>query len=130
MVFAGYKEISPDWKSYQSEYKELLIKNAPDKSLEDKAKLLKIDIQQIYLGTLKRVDRCTSCHMGAENPLMVNAKIPFKLHSSNYLKDHPTDRFGCTICHNGQGRATNEREAHGAGRDSHWDRPGSSTYPI
>ena len=123
MVFAGYKEISPEWKSYQSEYKELLIKNASDKALKDKAKSFEKDIRQIYLGTLNRVDRCTSCHLGTENSLMVNAKLPFKLHSGNYLKHHPEDKFGCTICHNGQGRATNEREAHGVGHDSHWDRP-------
>jgi cbb3-type cytochrome c oxidase subunit III len=123
MVFAGYKEMSPEWKAYQKEYKELLIQNAPDKALKDKAKSFEIDIRQIYLGTLNRVDRCTSCHMGAENPLMVDAKIPFKLHSGDYLKHHPADSFGCTICHNGQGRAINEREAHGVGHDSYWDRP-------
>ncbi len=123
MVFAGYKEMSPEWRAYQKEYKELLIKNAPDKALKDKAKSLEINIQQIYLGTLNRVDRCTNCHLGTENPLMVDAKIPFKLHSASYLKHHPPDRFGCTICHNGQGRAINEKEAHGVGRDSHWDRP-------
>jgi mono/diheme cytochrome c family protein len=123
MVFAGYKETAPEWKAYQKEYKELLIQNAPDKALKDKAKSLEIDIQQIYLGILNRVDRCTSCHMGAENPLMVDAKIPFKLHSGNYLKHHPADSFGCTICHNGQGRANNESEAHGVGHDSYWDRP-------
>jgi cbb3-type cytochrome c oxidase subunit III len=122
-VFAGYREISPEWKGYQSEYKELIIKNAKDDALKDIARSLEIEIQQIYLGSLKRVDRCTSCHIGAENPLMADAKIPFKLHSGDYLKDHPTDRFGCTICHNGQGRAINEREAHGVGRDTHWDRP-------
>ena len=123
IVFAGYKETAPDWKAYQKEYKKLLIQNAPDKALKDKAKSLEIDIQQIYLGILNRVDRCTSCHMGAENPLMVDAKIPFKQHSGNYLKHHPADSFGCTICHNGQGRANNESEAHGVGHDSYWDRP-------
>ncbi len=123
MVFAGYREISPEWKGYQREYKELLIKNATDDASKNRAKSLEIDIQQIYLGSLKRIDRCTSCHLGTENPLMVDAKIPFKLHSGEYLKDHPMDGFGCTICHNGQGRATNEREAHGVGHDSHWDRP-------
>ncbi len=123
MVFAGYKEMSPEWKAYQSEYKELLIKNAPDEALKDKAKSLEIEIQQIYLGTLNRVDRCTNCHLGAENPLMADAKIPFKLHSGNYLKNHSADRFGCTICHNGQGRAINEREAHAKGPESYWDRP-------
>lgn len=123
MVFVGYGEISPEWRVYQKEYKELLIKNASDEAIKEKARALDIGLQQIYLGALKRVDRCMNCHMGAENPLLVNAEIPFKPHSGNYLKDHVPERFGCTICHNGQGRATNQKEAHGVGQDSHWDLP-------
>jgi DMSO reductase family type II enzyme heme b subunit len=122
-LFAAYKELSPEWKRYQAEYKKLFIENAKDKAAREKAESLETGIQQIYLGRLKRVDRCTNCHMGVENPLMAEAKIPFKQHSGNYLNDHPVDRFGCTICHYGQGNATNTKEAHGRGRDTHWDYP-------
>ena len=128
MIFAGYREISPEWKGYQSEYKELLIKNATDDVSKNRAKSLEIDIHQIYLGSLKRIDRCTNCHLGTENPLMVDAKIPFKLHSGEYLKDHPIDGFGCTICHNGQGRATNETR--GPWQVGHDSPLGSSHYPL
>jgi mono/diheme cytochrome c family protein len=34
---------------------------------------------------------------------------------------HPFDKFGCTICHQGQGRATTRQAAHG--QVEHWDRP-------
>ncbi len=123
MGFAGYKEISPEWLGYQNEYKEILIKNAKGNTLKDKARKLDLGIQQIYLGDLERVERCTNCHLGVDNPLTTDAKQPFKTHCGNFLKDHPPARFGCTVCHNGQGRATNAREAHGVGRGTHWDRP-------
>ena len=122
-LFVAYKELSPEWKNYQAEYKELLIKKAKDGAVKVIARSLDFKIPQIYLGSRKKVDRCTSCHMGVENPLMVNVPIVYKQHSGDYLEDHPADRFGCTICHNGQGRATSTKEAHGTGRDIYWDYP-------
>ena len=123
MLFAGYKEVSPEWKKYQAEYKELFIKNAKDEATKERARSFDAELQQIYLSSLKRVDRCTSCHIGVENPVMANAQHPYKQHSGNYLKDHLVERYGCTVCHNGQGRALNTKEAHGTGRDTHWDYP-------
>jgi DMSO reductase family type II enzyme heme b subunit len=123
MLVAGYREVTPEWKKYQDEYKELFIKNAKDKDMRERAKSFDIEIQQIYLGILKRVDRCTICHIGVENPLMANAGIPYKQHSGEYLESHPVNKFGCTVCHYGQGRATKMKEAHGTGRDTHWDYP-------
>ncbi len=122
-LFVAYKEVLPEWKNDQAEYKELLIKNAKDEATKEIANALDLKIQQIYLSNLKRVDRCTSCHMGVENPLLANAQIVYKQHSGDYLKDHPVNRFGCTICHNGQGRLLNMKEAHGTERDAHWDYP-------
>lgn len=123
MLFDGYLESSPEWKKYQAGYKKLFIKNAKDEAAKERAKSLEVELKQIYLDVLKRVDRCTSCHIGVENPLMANAQMVYKQHSGDYLKDHPVDRFGCTICHDGQGRALSTKEAHGTGRDMHWDYP-------
>lgn len=122
-LLAAYREISPEWKKYQMQYKEELVKKTKDEALIDKAKALPVEVKQIYLSSLNRVDRCISCHAGIENPLMANEKPPLKQHSGNYLKKHPLDKFGCTICHYGQGRATNVKEAHGKSRDTHWDFP-------
>ena len=123
IAVAGYREVSPEWRGYQREYKKILISKAKNDLLKDKAGALEVGIRQIYLGDLKKVERCTSCHLGADNPLMINAEQPFKMHTGDYLKDHSPDRFGCTVCHNGQGRATNTNEAHGVGHNTHWDRP-------
>ncbi len=123
MLFVGHKEISPEWKKYQAEYKTLFVNKAEDKVAIKRAQAFNIDIQQIYIGSLQKTDRCTSCHVGVENPLMVDVQHPFKQHSGNYLKDHPVNRFGCTICHNGQDRALSTRVAHGIERATYWDYP-------
>ncbi len=126
LMFVGlsaYMEMTSEWKTYQSDYKESLIKNAKDEASRKRAEKIKIGIRQNYLSSLNKADRCMSCHIGVENPLMVKADLPFKQHSGNYLENHPVDKFGCTICHYGQGRATNKKEAHGEGRDTHWDYP-------
>ncbi len=122
-IMAITKEINPEWKDYQSEYKKLFMDKAEDGEMSEKAISFKVGHQQIYLSTLKRVDRCMNCHLGVENPLMANVEIPYKQHSGNYLDNHPIAKFGCTVCHDGQGRATNKREAHGTELNTHWDTP-------
>jgi len=122
-VFAIYKELIPEWRQYQVQHKKEIITNTKDKTIIKKARALPVNVQQIYIDGLNKVDRCTSCHIGIENPLMADAKVPLKQHSGNYLSNHPPDKFGCTICHHGQGRATNEKEAHGIERKAYWDYP-------
>jgi mono/diheme cytochrome c family protein len=63
------------------------------------------------LTGLQRVDRCTTCHLGVEDPTMKNAPEPFRYHAN--LGPHIPSRFGCTICHGGQGLATDKDGAHG-----------------
>lgn len=120
---AAYREVSPEWSKYQAEYKNQLVSNLKDETAKRKARSLTVEVQQLYLSELQRIDRCTSCHIGVENPLMAKAKIPLKQHSGEYLTNHSPEKYGCTICHYGQGRATNRMEAHGAGHETHWDFP-------
>jgi len=63
-------------------------------------------IRQIWLPRLGRVDRCTTCHRGIDDPAFTSAPQPFAAHSGSWLASHPPDRFGCTVCHGGQGEAT------------------------
>jgi len=123
LLLAAYKEVTPEWKQYQTEYKQLFSKSARDDFMRQKAESFDIGIKQIYLADLDKVDRCTICHLGVENPLMAEAKLPYRQHSGDYLNNHPIEKFGCTTCHYGQGQATNKKEAHGEGRDTHWDYP-------
>ncbi|MBF0319980.1 MAG: c-type cytochrome [Nitrospirae bacterium] len=121
--FTAYDSFMPEWMSYQFEYRDYLTKNAKDDAAKKLARALPLEFTQVYLGEMNKVDRCTNCHMGVENPLMENTRLPYKKHSGNYLVNHPVDKFGCTVCHEGQGSATNTKEAHGKGHDTHWDTP-------
>jgi mono/diheme cytochrome c family protein len=79
------------------------------------------------------VDRCESCHMGIREPVKLTAaamslpgKKPdeyaraFTSHPEpDLLKIHDPDKFACTPCHQGNGRATTSVEkAHG--NYEHW----------
>jgi len=118
------RELSNEWHQHQSQYKDIMIKNA--KSDVDRERASGIEtgvIKQIYLPSLNKADRCMSCHMGLENPLMAKGELPYKQHSGDFLQTHAAANFGCTVCHLGQGRATNMKEAHGQSRDTFWDYP-------
>jgi mono/diheme cytochrome c family protein len=122
-LLAAVREASPEWKGYQSRYMELFMERAQGEFMEEKARAVDYGIRQIYLRDLDRIDRCTSCHLGVENPIMDGAEKPFARHSGDYLINHPVNEFGCTVCHYGQGRATNSKEAHGIDRETYWNYP-------
>ncbi|HSC27688.1 MAG TPA: c-type cytochrome [Vicinamibacterales bacterium] len=63
-------------------------------------------IRQIWLTDLDRVDRCTTCHLGVDDPAFAGANQPFAAHPGGWLRTHPPDRYGCVTCHGGQGEAT------------------------
>jgi len=86
------------------------------------------------LGGAGLVDRCQSCHLGTD-PLLVPVTMtvtkadlglekskdaPFTSHPDpEMMKYHPLEKFGCSPCHGGNGRALDSVEkAHG--RYEHW----------
>lgn len=54
--------------------------------------------------TPTKTDRCVTCH----------TDMP-RRHSGTHVKTHPPERFGCTFCHEGVGRAVTSVAAHAAG---------------
>jgi len=68
-------------------------------------------LRQIRLVDLGRVDRCTTCHLGIDDPAFSSTPQPFRTHPGTWLTTHPIDRFGCTLCHDGDGQATDFRGA-------------------
>jgi mono/diheme cytochrome c family protein len=66
------------------------------------------------------VDRCVTCHLGAPRPGFDGEQWPLVWRSHPRLdryvgeaSPHPYQRFGCTACHGGEGRATSfERAGH------------------
>jgi cytochrome c551/c552 len=101
--------------------------------LQDKTEALSPKILQINVPEANIVDRCQSCHMGILEPVKLTAasmslkgKKPdeyaraFTSHPEpDLLKIHDTEKFACSPCHQGNGRATTSVEkAHGT--YEHW----------
>jgi mono/diheme cytochrome c family protein len=103
------EEYLAEWRMWQTQFRTLQrsIKDPHALSLAPPVQ----GIRQIWLSDLDRVDRCTSCHLGADDPDFSREPQPFRTHSDTWLKTHPPDRFGCTSCHGGQGEATTYRDA-------------------
>ena len=112
-----------EWKRYQYEYKEIREERLTDAKRQQDILTIEVGIRQLELQDLKRVDRCICCHMGIEDPGMIDAQQPHTTHSGDFLTHHPPQKYGCTICHGGQGRAIDKEEAFGRTEDIHWPFP-------
>jgi len=119
-LYTAYIEQFPEWRKYQKEYYQMFAekiekdpKIPPEQKSEQRRKILAspLAIQQYWVPQWDKADRCTTCHMGVENDLFADAPQPFKMHPHPF--QHPFREFGCTICHEGQGRATTAERAHG-----------------
>lgn len=108
----------PEWKDYQDDFKDLVTKRFG----EARAAKVQTGVQQIWVEPLGRTDRCTTCHMGVEWKGLENAPEPFRTHSTKLLEKHPISKYGCTVCHGGQGFATDMDNAHATGIE-HWEQP-------
>ena len=99
-----------EWKRYQAEYKELLLgKIGRDRNpaLYERIAGMKPEVKQIVIDEWGAVDRCTTCHMGIDDPHFASARQPLATHPNpELMKHHPVEKYGCTICHGGQGLAT------------------------
>ncbi len=80
-----------------------------------------IKLRQIVIPEMGVIDRCVSCHVGVEDPRMAGAAQPLTTHPGDFLSDHDIQKVGCTVCHDGQGRATRKKDAH-ANRFPHWEK--------
>jgi cytochrome c551/c552 len=102
--------------------------------LIDKMDKFDYDIKQINVPEGNLVDRCESCHVGTREPVVLTrhdvapkylggvegGSQAFTTHPNlELLKIHDPERFGCSPCHGGNGRATTSVEkAHG--KNEHW----------
>ena len=65
----------------------------------------------VNFASVPVVDRCTSCHLGIDNPDFKDAQQPYTTHPNLDLyitskSPHPMNNFGCTSCHAGRSRGT------------------------
>jgi mono/diheme cytochrome c family protein len=70
-----------------------------------------VRLRQIVVPALHVADRCVSCHVGMAPGEQAVAAIPALAPHPSVGHDPAT--FGCTVCHAGQGRATDKADAHG-----------------
>lgn len=97
--------------------------------------------EDMNFATVFRVDRCTTCHLAIDRPGWTGAEVegtPFRSHPDLDLfvgesSPHPVATFGCTICHNGQGRSVDFTYAahtpRDAGQEERWRRD-YSWHPV
>jgi mono/diheme cytochrome c family protein len=111
-LWALYAEYERPWKQYKYEFKQIKGKKHSQSSAK---------IDQIWIQKLDLVDRCMTCHQGADDPECFNASQPYKTHFGAYMKYHPIKKFGCVLCHEGKGEALTVKAAHG--EVNGWDKP-------
>jgi mono/diheme cytochrome c family protein len=125
LIFLSVLAISPaknafrPYRAIQKQYRKLGAARAHSLKEARRYEDMPVAIQQIWLPQLEnRVDRCKTCHLGADDAVMDGAPEPFRLHPATAHTPGGFDRFGCTSCHGGQGVATSRDEAHGVAEDA------------
>lgn len=122
LVASGLSEnVFVSWKGYQKKYARLLADRVERPEEKREALATPVELRQIVVPDLGIIDRCVTCHLGMDDPRMAGAGNPFAPHPGDILALHPPEKFGCTICHRGQGAAVSFREAKAV--DVHWDYP-------
>ena len=110
--------------------KEHLVSLTPEQiaGLQKKTADWDSKIVQINVASANIVDRCESCHMGIREPVKLTSvnmairggkpdeysRALVSHPDEELLKIHDPDKFGCSPCHQGNGRATTSvTKAHG-----------------
>jgi cbb3-type cytochrome oxidase cytochrome c subunit len=106
-----------EWRYYQHEFRQLVT----EKLGAEKASSVPAGLQQIWVASLGRADRCVTCHQAVSWKGFEGAEHPYRTHPPGPLKAHPPEKFGCTSCHGGQGWAIDTDPAHGP--VEHWEEP-------
>lgn len=118
-VVAFVRQARPPWRAAQERVRALVAA----KLGEERAERLPQGFRQVWIEALNRVDRCTLCHTGIEEGAdLLTLANPARSHPRpELLAAHPVERFGCTLCHGGQGWATEQQAAHGEAE--FWEEP-------
>lgn len=129
-----YKETQATWQDHQKAYfsqaKAQAKTEAERASLE--VKTPKIEQTIVTAFGASRVERCESCHIASDDPRFASGKEPLKTHpystamgdiykDGRWERKHKFAEFGCTSCHDGQGRGLTKVDAHG--EDEYWPTP-------
>lgn len=100
LCVAGAQALRPEWRKHQSDFK---ASGAVGKDRD-----LGLVQAQTCTGD---IDRCATCHLGAERKDLTKLAQPLKAHSIP-LDAHTSHGVGCSDCHGGSGRALSASVAH------------------
>ena len=129
-----YDQFFNRWEKHQTAYFEqarsLAKTDAERRALDDQSPRIEQIIVTQFGGS--RVDRCTTCHIAADDPRFQGHAEPLRAHpysaalgdverNGHWERRHKFTDFGCTICHDGQGRGLEAFYAHG--EDNFWPDP-------
>ena len=129
-----YDQFFNRWEKHQAAYFEqarsLAKTDAERKAVDDRSPR----IEQIIVTQFgeSRVDRCGTCHIASDDPRFQGHAEPLTTHpysaalgdvqrNGRWERRHKFTDFGCTICHDGQGRGLETVYAHG--EDTFWPDP-------
>ena len=129
-----YDQFFHRWERHQTAYFEQargLSRNERERA-ELEARRPRIEQYIVTSFGDTRVDRCTTCHLGSDDPRFLNHAEPLKTHpysaamgdvnrNGRWERRHKFSDFGCTVCHDGQGRGLENFYSHG--QDEFWPEP-------
>lgn len=116
-IVSFWKDHAREWRRYQAMYASELRAVLSGQGEGHVADPGYVYIQTVVTPAI--VDRCQMCHRAVDDPRFTQAPQPIRSHPR--IPGHPFEKFGCTACHLGQGRATTVADAHG--RVPFWDEP-------
>jgi mono/diheme cytochrome c family protein len=108
LAISPVKDFLAEWKHYKRSF----VKFAQGRP--DTKKLLadyNPSIDQVWLAGMNVTDRCTTCHQGITQSSLSDAAVPQPFRAHPPIPHNVRD-WGCTVCHRGQGPATEVAEAH------------------
>ena len=129
-----YDQFFHRWERYQTAYFDqarTLSKNEHERAaLDERRPRIEQSIVTQFGDT--RVDRCGTCHIAADDPRFASLAEPLRTHpysaalgdfqrNGRWERRHKFADFGCTVCHDGQGRGLQTHYSHG--EDPFWTEP-------
>lgn len=122
VTVAILRSTAEDWRRHQLAYFEVAMGRASGPAARAALEKSGLEVRQDMLtgfGDVTRVDRCRTCHAAIDDPRFSEGSHPLRAHPP--IPGHSLTEFGCTICHEGNGRALVAADAHGA--DPFWPEP-------
>jgi len=129
-----YDQFQNRWEDHQKAYFNQAKVQAKTDAERTALSERKPKIEQTIVTSFgdTKVDRCMTCHIAVDDPRFAGYQQPLHTHpyseamgdilrNGRWERRHKFSEFGCTSCHDGQGRGLKEFDAHG--EDEFWPNP-------